>query len=56
MCVLVIVAYYCVWMFKWCFMDVFIKIHAQRDKLGVVYRLGDAVLSKHCYSRGEKKF
>ena len=49
----VIVAYYYVWMCKWCLVYAYMKIHALRDKLEVVYRIGE---SKLCYSRGKKKF
>ena len=32
-----------------------VKIHAQREKLEVVYRKGERSCSKLCYCRGEKK-
>ena len=40
-CVGVIVAYYCKWMCKWALVYVYMKIHAQCDKLEVVYRIGE---------------
>ena len=41
-------------MCKWCLVYVYVKIHAQRDKLEVVYRIGKRGCSKLCYSRGGK--
>ena len=32
-----------------------VKIHLQRDKLEVVYQIGERSCSELCYSRGEKK-
>ena len=49
----VIVAYYCVWMCKWL---VYVKIHAQHDKLGVVYWMRERSCREHCYSRDKTKF
>ena len=42
-CMLVwtIVAYYCVWMYKWCLVYVCVKICTQCDKLAVVYRIDE---------------
>ena len=34
-----IVANYCVWMCKWCLVYVCVKIHTQRDKFEVVFRI-----------------
>ena len=39
MFVWVIVAYYCVWTYKWCLVYVCVKINTQRDKLEVVFRI-----------------
>ena len=42
-----IVAYFCVWMCKWCLLYVYVKIHAQRGKLGAVYRMGLLFVKLH---------
>ena len=37
----VIVAYYCVWTYKWCLVYGCEKIHTQRDKLEVVFLIDE---------------
>ena len=51
-CVLVIVAYYCMW----CLVYVCMKIHMQCDKHEAVYRIGERSFNKLCNCRAEKKF
>ena len=52
----IIVAYYCSWMCKWCLAYVYVKIHAQRDKLEVVYQIGERSCSFAAVEAGKKLF
>ena len=42
-----IVVYYCVWTYEWCLVYVCMKIHTQRDKLEVIFRIDE-----RCYVEG----